>query len=86
METFLIISLGRFWVQMPVTGWWLGSRTLRYILPVWNIDYQPYRSLILGFFMTLITDRFLVDPRWRLLLAIGFLGAYTTFQRILMKV
>jgi CrcB protein len=30
--------------------------------------------------MTLITDRFLVDPRWRLLVAIGFLGAYTTFS------
>ena len=30
--------------------------------------------------MTLVTDRFLVDPRWRLLVAIGFLGAYTTFS------
>ncbi len=37
-------------------------------------------SLILGFFITLVTDRFLVDPRWRLLIAIGFLGAYTTFS------
>ena len=37
-------------------------------------------SLILGFFMTLATERFLLDPRWRFLIAIGFLGAYTTFS------
>ena len=37
-------------------------------------------SLILGFFMTLITGRLLVDPRWRLFFAIGFLGSYTTFS------
>jgi CrcB protein len=29
--------------------------------------------------MTLALDRFLIDPRWRLLIAVGFLGAYTTF-------
>jgi CrcB protein len=37
-------------------------------------------SLILGFFTTLITQRFLVDPRWRLFFAVGFLGSYTTFS------
>jgi CrcB protein len=30
--------------------------------------------------MTLATERFLMDPRWRFLVAIGFLGAYTTFS------
>lgn len=37
-------------------------------------------SLLLGFFMAIATERFLVDPRWRLLFAVGFLGAYTTFS------
>jgi len=37
-------------------------------------------SLILGFFLTWTTERVLADPRWRLLVAIGFCGSYTTFS------
>lgn len=37
-------------------------------------------SLVLGFFLVFSTERALLDPRWRLLLAIGFCGSYTTFS------
>src|SRR5216684_8431633 len=37
-------------------------------------------SLVLGFFLVFSTDRVLLDPRWRLLVAIGFCGSYTTFS------
>lgn len=37
-------------------------------------------SLILGFFLVFSTERMLLDPRWRLLIAIGFCGSYTTFS------
>jgi len=37
-------------------------------------------SLILGFFLVYSTERVLLDPRWRLLVAIGFCGSYTTFS------
>jgi CrcB protein len=37
-------------------------------------------SLILGFFLMLTTERLLIDPRWRTVFAVGFLGAYTTFS------
>lgn len=37
-------------------------------------------SLVIGFFLTLVTERFSVDPVWRLFFATGFLGAYTTFS------
>jgi CrcB protein len=30
--------------------------------------------------MTIMTERFVVNPAWRLLLVVGFLGAYTTFS------
>jgi fluoride exporter len=37
-------------------------------------------SFLIGFLMTLITERFKLDPNWRLLLVVGFLGGYTTFS------
>ena len=37
-------------------------------------------SLVLGFFLVYSTDRVLIDPRWRLLIAVGFCGSYTTFS------
>jgi len=37
-------------------------------------------SLILGCFLVLTTERLLVDARWRLLVAVGFCGSYTTFS------
>jgi CrcB protein len=37
-------------------------------------------SLVLGFFLTWTSERVLADPRWRLLIAVGFCGGYTTFS------
>src|SRR6202171_1912757 len=37
-------------------------------------------SLVLGFFLVFSIERALLDPRWRLLVAIGFCGSYTTFS------
>ncbi|MER3426515.1 MAG: fluoride efflux transporter CrcB [Pyrinomonas sp.] len=37
-------------------------------------------SFIIGFFLTLVTEHFTVNPHLRLLVAVGFVGAYTTFS------
>lgn len=37
-------------------------------------------SFLIGFLMTILTERFKLDPNWRLLLVVGFLGGYTTFS------
>jgi fluoride exporter len=81
MDKFLLISLGavlganaRYWL-----GGWAAGR-FGTAFPYGTLIINLTGSLILGFFITLVTDRFLVDPRWRLLVAIGFLGAYTTFS------
>ena len=37
-------------------------------------------SFLIGLLMTLLTERFRLDPNWRLLLVVGFLGGYTTFS------
>ncbi len=37
-------------------------------------------AFILGFFSTLTAERIPIDPLWRLMIATGFVGAYTTFS------
>jgi fluoride exporter len=37
-------------------------------------------SFMVGFFLTLATERLHISPHWRLAVAVGFVGAYTTFS------
>ena len=37
-------------------------------------------SFVLGLFLTWAGERVLTDPKWRLLIAVGFCGSYTTFS------
>jgi CrcB protein len=37
-------------------------------------------SFLVGFFLTLATERLHLSPYWRLAVAVGFVGAYTTFS------
>ena len=37
-------------------------------------------SVIVGYFVVWTTERALVDPRWRLLVVVGFCGSFTTFS------
>jgi CrcB protein len=58
-----------------------------YIAKVLSSSF-PYGTLIinitgswlLGFFLVWTSERALLDARWRLFLAIGFCGSYTTFS------
>jgi fluoride exporter len=78
---FVMVSLGAI----------LGAN-LRYILSRYAAKVLgpvfPYGTLIInisgsflvGWFMIWTTERVLVDPRWRLLLVVGFCGGFTTFS------
>ena len=48
--------------------------------PLGTLVINVTGSFLIGFLMTMLTERFQLDPRWRLLLAVGFLGGYTTFS------
>ena len=37
---------------------------------------------IMGLVMTLMTERLIVNPNWRYLIPIGFIGAYSTFSAV----
>ena len=81
MEKFLLISLGavlganaRYWISE-----WAASK-LDSVFPHGILLVNLSGSFLLGFFLTLATERWLLDPRWRILVAVGFFGAYTTFS------
>jgi len=58
----------------------LIARNFSAIFPYSTLFINVTGSLVLGFFLVYSTDRVLIDPRWRLLVAVGFCGSYTTFS------
>lgn len=48
--------------------------------PLGTLVINVTGSFLIGFLMTMLTERFQLDPNWRLLLVVGFLGGYTTFS------
>jgi len=50
------------------------------VFPLGTLAVNVTGSFLIGFLMTILTERFHLDPNWRLLLVAGFLGGYTTFS------
>lgn len=48
--------------------------------PLGTVVINISGSFLIGFIMTLFTERLNPHPNWRLLLVVGFLGGYTTFS------
>lgn len=81
MKDFLVISvaaivganlrylISRFAVQE------LGA-----VFPYGTLVINIVGSFIVGFFVIWTTERVLIDPRWRLLVVVGFCGSFTTFS------
>jgi fluoride exporter len=78
---FFAISLGA--VVGANLRYWMSRSALRWFGPVFpysTLSINVIGSFVLGFFMMWTTERVMVDPRWRLLIAVGFCGGYTTFS------
>ena len=58
----------------------VAARELGPVFPYGTLFINIAGSFIVGFFLIWTTERALVDPRWRLLVVIGFCGSFTTFS------
>jgi fluoride exporter len=58
-----------------------AARLLGPVFPYGTLIINVLGSFIAGFFIVWTTERVLVDPRWRLLVVVGFCGGFTTFSR-----
>jgi fluoride exporter len=81
MEQALWISLGavlganlRYWVTDAVSNQY--GRTF----PLGTFIINLSGSLLLGVVIAIAGKEAGLDPRWRAFLAVGFIGAYTTFS------
>lgn len=77
----LIIGIGGFIgaVARYAMAIWIGNRWGR-SFPLGTFVINVSGSFLIGLLMALLTEKLLVSPYWRLLLVVGFLGAYTTFS------
>ncbi len=58
----------------------IAARQLGPVFPYGTLFINVVGSFIVGFFIIWTTERVLIDPRWRLLIVIGFCGSFTTFS------
>jgi fluoride exporter len=58
----------------------LAARELGSIFPYGTLGINIVGSFIVGFFVIWTSERVLMDPRWRLLVVVGFCGSFTTFS------
>lgn len=67
-------AVARQGVASLVMHYWKGV----FPLGTWLINISG--SFVIGLFLTLCSERTAISPEWRLLIAVGFIGAYTTFS------
>ena len=81
MLDFLAISLGAI---IGANARYFTSRyaakALGPVFPYGTLFINVMGSFIVGLFIVWTTERVLVDPRWRLLVVVGFCGGLTTFS------
>jgi CrcB protein len=79
--TYVAISIGAVLGANVryLLGGWLSDR-FGTGFPMGTLVINVTGSFVIGLFLTLIGERFVVADWWRPLVAIGFLGSYTTFS------
>ncbi|MBF0554773.1 MAG: fluoride efflux transporter CrcB [Nitrospirae bacterium] len=81
MADYLIIGAGgavgaisRYALALWITGKW-GR-----VFPLGTFVINVSGSFLIGLVMSVLAAKNIIDPQWRLLIVVGFLGGYTTFS------
>jgi CrcB protein len=81
MRAYLWVSIGAlFGASLRYFVSRLAAKLLSPNFPYGTLIINVSGSFILGLFLVWTTERVLADPKWRMLIAIGFCGSYTTFS------
>ena len=67
-------AIARFWLGSYI-GERMGSR-----FPYGTFVINITGSFLIGLILTVLTDKTHLNPNWRYLVPLGFIGAYTTFS------
>lgn len=81
MIPYLMVGIGGFFgaIARYLVDRWISGR-MGGLFPYGTLAINVSGSFILGLFAATITERWIVHPHWRLLIGVGFVGAYTTFS------
>ena len=81
MQKYLFIALGgalgsiaRYWVGSTIAGR-MGTK-----FPYGTFVINITACIIIGFSITYLGKRVELNPAWRFLIPVGFIGAYSTFS------
>lgn len=81
MQKYLLIAVGgalgsiaRYWVGSTIAGR-MGIR-----FPYGTLIVNITACIVIGFSLTYMGRRAGINPAWRFLIPIGFIGAYSTFS------
>lgn len=81
MQKYFLIGLGgalgsvaRYWVGSTISGR-VGAR-----FPYGTFTINMTACVIIGFALTVLGKRAGMNPAWRYLIPVGFVGAYSTFS------
>jgi fluoride exporter len=78
---FIVVSLGAIvGANLRYILSRYAAKVLGPVFPYGTLIINITGSFIVGWFMIWTTERVLVDPRWRLLVVVGFCGGFTTFS------
>ncbi|MBO0721981.1 MAG: fluoride efflux transporter CrcB [Blastocatellia bacterium] len=81
LSKLFVVALGG--ALGAIARYWLGgfiSSRLPMQFPLGTFIINATGSFIIGFFLTMVSQRITINPNWRFLIAVGFVGAYTTFS------
>ena len=81
MQKYLLIAVGG--ALGSVARYWVGSTISSRVgvrFPYGTLIVNLTACVIIGFTLTFLGKRADLDPAWRFLIPIGFIGAYSTFS------